>query len=213
MIKQLQSTLGLNPRTAAVSRIAAHVGRLSYADRVALLTLSRDALADGRGENLRIVGAKTLVALAPLSAGSIRVCLARSPASRSADCQFSLLCFLDELQDFPGGTDLAADVPPLLESLLMRTRRDPAKAAWMAADLLGDHWPINAGLPVLLRVATRARYSPGREAALHGLMEALKRANVRTRWRIVEVLKRVAATDTNRQVRGYAREMLGELVA
>jgi hypothetical protein len=99
----------------------------------------------------------------------------------------------------------------LVEEYLCHVQRDTARAAWMAGDLLGEHWPLDQSLPSLRATAMKARYRAGREAALHGLSHALGRAAKRDQWSILETLKHVAAFDRSRKVRNYATSIMEDL--
>ena len=99
----------------------------------------------------------------------------------------------------------------LVEAYLMSTNSAVASAAWMAGDLLGDHWDLRQSLPILTRLATQARYVAGRDAAIHGLSRALARARKASQWAIVQVLKDVSRHDRSRRVRSHARGIVGHL--
>ncbi len=205
----------LVPRTAAdTSAVRRAVVPLSKGARLELALDAAHGLVretGRRGESNRILLAKALVALLPVSLGAIRALMVKKPDRDTAEAQFSLFCFLDGAFDFAEGRRTA---PALLEAVgtyIHAIKSNAARAAWMAGDLLGDHWPVNEALPVLLSAVRTAKHPPGREAALHGLSHALERANKRQQWAIIQVLRDVAAEDRSRIIRNYAQGILTNL--
>jgi hypothetical protein len=80
----------------------------------------------------------------------------------------------------------------------------------MAGDLLGDHWPLNESIPVLLRTATQASGRAARHGALHGMKMALLRPELTEEQKVevLRVVKAIAEKDRSRFVRASARLVL-----
>lgn len=135
--------------------------------------------------------------------------LLRPARSREdAEVHFSLFTCLDEVSPGPQHRATREAVLQLLERYLVNVRSDVAHAAWMAGDLLGDHWPAAESIPVLIRVSAGAHYPAGRKGALHGLSYAVERAPKRMQWEIRKTIKRVADADQSRRIRQYAQMCL-----
>lgn len=147
----------------------------------------------------RIVAARLLVALWPGSRRSIdRLIDADEPGLREA--QFSLFCYLDQLQTVETPERLAW-LPPRLGEYLASVRSNAGHAAWMAADLLGDHWDARQAYPVLRDTAVAARFAAGRAASLQGLHQLWKREPGRRRAEIEELLRAREREDRSSSVR------------
>lgn len=213
LLRQLKDRLHIPAETASVGEIARSLAGLRVNRRVAearaigLLLHHSEVTQD---EALRVLLAKTLVALLPNSLDVIRSILREDQAQGLAEAQFSLFCFLDHAIDGRDSPTRVA-VLDLVEGYLLNVRSDEAQAAWMAGDLLGEHWPLNESLRVLNTAALNARFRAGREGALHGLSHALARSSKRDQWSIVDVLKRVSTSDRSLHMRRYAESILGDL--
>mgnify|MGYP001613245091 CR=1 FL=1 len=83
----------------------------------------------------------------------------------------------------------------------MGRRSNAAQAAWMAGNLLGDHWNLRESLPLLIQIAESARGVTGREAAVHGLSKALARCTDADYARITAKLERMTKNDPSPKVR------------
>lgn len=164
-----------------------------------------------RDERVRIAAIKLVVALLPRSIGHVERALASTGTRGSYELHFTFFCFLNAVLHGRINEPIEKTVRALVEKYLHNVRTPAAHAAWMAGDLLGDHWPLPVSLPVLLRQARTARFVAGREGALHGLSHALERAPKREQWRIVGTLRSVSRTDRSRSVRAYADAILGAL--
>lgn len=207
-------TWGRHPQEVSVAVLARDIGCLPSARRKRLLEqCSNRRLIElaGKVEEVRVVYAKVLVALLPSSERLLSELLAASKVGVFAEIQFSLFCFLDAALTVPVAHTSRAHLLQLLEQYLMAVRSSRAHAAWMAGDLLGDHWPISDSLPILKRAAKHGRFVAGREAAIHGLSHALNRTSKRSQWEIVQVLKDTCSEDRSSRVRGYADDVLGDL--
>jgi hypothetical protein len=171
-----------------IARVVREAGKLPRARLVAHLrevVSNRRSLTD---EATRVIVAKITVALLPDSAVIIRAVLQKSPTSWLGELQFSLFVFLSDAPELLN-QDQMQSLRSLVEHYLLSVRSKAAQAAWMAGDMLGDHWPLAESLPILLRVVRSAKHVAGREGALHGLAHAIERASKREQWAIAEQLK------------------------
>jgi hypothetical protein len=196
-----------------VRQIARMVQKEGQLPRRRLAAHLRAAVGSRRlpiNEETRVIVARIAVALLPDSTATIRTVLQHSPASRLGELQFSLFVFLSDAPELLN-EDQIPPVRRVVEQYLLSVRSKAAQAAWMAGDLLGDHWPLADSLPVLLHAARSATYVAGREGALHGLAHAIERASKREQWAIVEQLRIIADTDRSREIRRYAGGVLGPL--
>ncbi len=200
---------GLNARQASTAELRAKLHSVDEGHRKALLQLVLRALPQDAllwHEDARVVASKLAVALLPDSITGIERCL-RNRRAIAAEMQFSLLCFLSDAQPLRSSA-LSRRLLGLVGELLLDTRRDIAHAAWMAGDLLGDHWDLREGLRVLRKVALHGRYVVGRQAAIHGLFHLGERAPAAYRLQVARVLRRVARSDRNTAVRHSAARAL-----
>ena len=214
-LKTLWQSLGLLDqrlrRTVSVADLRRRLVGMSANERRAMARACMQAIKMSRvtrDEGTRVFLAKLLVSLLPHALPQLAQLLQVKARRPLAEVQFSLFCFLDG-----GGPDTrtSRNVLRLVEHYLTSVSRDTAQAAWMAGDLLGDHWDLKESLPVLTAVVLEARHSAGRMAAIHGLSHALDQGKKREQWRVVDVLRRVASKDPSRKVRGYAQSVLGPL--
>lgn len=204
----------ISSEAMTVKQIAAGMVRLRSVDRERIAAYCSRTLREPElqaDESLRALLAKVIVAALPESLLEIEALLQAEPTGSLAEVQFSLFSFLDEVPDSWHASGESERVLELVSRYLLNVRKDVAQAAWMAGDLLGDHWPIKASLAVLEQAALNGRFVAGREGALHGLSHALERAPKRSQWSIVETLKAVVAKDRSARVRKYAQLILEDL--
>jgi hypothetical protein len=92
-----------------------------------------------------------------------------------------------------------------MSEYLRTVKSNRGHAAWMAGHLLGDHWDARQSLPILLEVATKGRFSAGRRAAVLGLQDLHRRADVpkADRQRVVEAIDEISRLDRSRKVRAW----------
>lgn len=216
--------------TSAVAQLEEGVGQsLRSAPIPVLTTALRGYGADFRGqllqeleqvvflkrtelrEDSRVAIARSLVALLPASLGTIAEVLKSRGDAGAYELHFSLFCFLSDHPQVQADQRLRHQLLHHIERYLESVRAATGEAAWMAGDLLGDHWPLEEALPVLLSLARSARYVAGREGALHGLAHALARATKQGQWEIMAGLKAVAAGDRSEAVRSYATQIMSTL--
>jgi hypothetical protein len=140
--------------------------------------------AAAKSERQRVSLVKILVALLPRSLSALNDLLIRGNGLDSYEVQFSIFCFLNEHPLIEADTRLRSQLLRSLEVYLRSVRSRAAQAAWMAGDLLGEHWRPEEAVPVLRSVALEVTYVAGREGALHGLAHALERVPKRQQWEI-----------------------------
>lgn len=210
MLERVVGDLAARPGGEWISEIVRRCASLSNGERVALVKWICKVLAAPPRSLLeleRVALVKTLVALLPESARSLRGWI-RSTAPEAAEVRFTIFCYFEHLPSMENGGDLSREVPSLVEEFLLNVQSDAARAAWMAGDLLGDHWSLSSALPVLLRVANEGRFVAGRESAIHGLCHAMERASESDSQRIREALRAIGMKDRSRTVRKAALAVL-----
>ncbi|MGI8496276.1 MAG: hypothetical protein ACR2OG_01655 [Gemmatimonadaceae bacterium] len=165
-------------------------------------------------EPSRVTLARLLAALIPDSIPAIASSLQTSDLSdASAELQFSIFVALSDLPALITDAQVLDTVTQLLKRYLLAIDTDMAQAAWMAGDLLGDHWLLALALPTLCDVARGAQHASGREGAIHGLSHALGRASKAEQWKMVELLNAIATTDSEPSVRQSAEMAISSLRA
>jgi hypothetical protein len=207
-VRAIGAVLDLDPYLSDVREVARRVRGVRPAQRRRLLSLCRTTLGNRRWrlrERERVGTVKTLVALAPASDRLIRTLLRRMSDRGTYEVHFTLFCFLDDLRHLPGSARVARRVPQLVARYLSNVPRESAHAAWMAGDLLGDHWPLRQAVTVLAKQATMAKFAAGRAGAIHGLAHALERAKGAERARVRRVLDAVSNQDPTARLRNLAR--------
>lgn len=197
---------GVQPSAQSVSQIARSLVPLCAEDRKPLLNAVQHLLM-GQGsaasEKNRVVLVKILVALLPDSKDALLQLLSWRGEVTAYETHFTIFCFLDEVKCIAAAQEVAAELPTIIENYLMGIDSDCAEAAWMAGDLIGDHWDLTVGLPTLDRASLHARHVPGRMGAIHGLVKAMD--HTRNRSKILALLRRIAGSDPSQDVREYAR--------
>lgn len=212
LLKNFELSLGHSLEEAEVPELARALRGLTGQEGSTILRLAdrdigsgHDALSKGR----RIGVAKLLVAGFPESVSLIRSRVIGDCSRRGAEISFSIFCLLDQVRDLPSAGSNPDDfVPSLIEEYLLNVRSNVAQAAWMAGDLLGDHWAPTESIPILLRLTETARFAAGRRASIHGLSHALSTSSPRVVAEIKAHLRRVANHDRSRVVRAAALNML-----
>ncbi len=211
---RVNELLELPTESARVTDIQNQISRLGVLEQSRLLTLAADELAlqDTRvDESSTVAFAKVLVGLLPRSLDLIAEVLSRPADSATSELQFSVFVFLGEWRALRGADRWSEPLLRLIEEYLQSVSSTRAHAAWMAGDLLGDHWPSSESLPILLRLATQAHFVAGREGALHGLSHALERVSKAEQWSIMAVLRKVSRSDRSKAVQRYASAIMADL--
>jgi hypothetical protein len=214
-VRAVVRTLRVDSPLDEVSRSIIHyVNRSSSASRGKLLNLCKQFVHNKsliQDEQVRVLWAKLTVALLPESLKLIRKVLRRCRTALHYELHFSLFCFLDLVNDrsaFPNTKGIQKLILAEVENYLKSVPADKCYAAWMAGDLLGDHWDLRQSLPVLLSAAEYGRYVAGRLGALHGLCHAADRCGELSRDRIRKTIARIAKRDRSRRVREEAKSVL-----
>lgn len=206
----VRRTTGVDPRLAPVDRLTRALRSISADSRRTLVGSLKYAVCrqpSEVSEDEWISQAKLLLALLPETTELVRGLLG-SQARRDAELQFSLFCFLEELTRIPTARSLTREVPGLVETFVAARRTDWGMAAWMAGDLIGDHWPKATARRRLERVLNRGKFAAGRRAAIHGLAHLWARERGGDRDRLAGVLRRAAKGDRDAVVRQAAQSIL-----
>lgn len=201
--------VGMDPFVGTMEQLAEKVSRLDYRGRELLLSILDYSLNDRvcfKDESVRVASAKLLVCQIPQSLDLICKCLEARGDRLDFELHFSLFCFLDWVNRFRHSERTRKVILALVAKYLDTIDRSTAKSAWMAGDLLGDHWPLPSCVPVLTRAARMARFAEGRLGALHGLAHALTRTvhSTVTHRLITETLVKVSQTDRSKRIRETA---------
>lgn len=214
VLSGMQAMLALNPYLASVTDISNKIEHLGgKKDRRYLLSLCEQVFGEislRKDESSRVAAAKIMVALIPDSIDSIRNWINSKSGKNIYEIHFSLFCFLDQVPVLRNGKEFAREIPPLMEDYLLKIKSKSAYAAFMAGDLLGDHWEVSESLPILIRAAKGARFVAGREGAIHGLAQILNRSSESDTHRgpIISLLRNIRRHDSSKEVRVSANLVL-----
>jgi hypothetical protein len=150
----------------------------------------------------RVAICKALCGSVPESESLIRRILKPGRGRDVHELQFSLFCFLDRIRDRPEGRSFSKEIVGLTESYLDNVSSNTARAAWMAAHLLADHWkPKSEGIRALTKVVQTGRTAAGRRAALSALIRVEPQSSARESSAIDEALEQAAHSDRSRAIR------------
>lgn len=206
----IRKSLDIDAKKASTREIAAAADKLSRNRRLKLLS-TMDTILQGPSRRLqsdRIVAAKMLVSLLPDSISNIERWLNKKKDQFSYELHFSLFCYIDDSLAFSLKPDVIGKLHQLTTSYLARADRGTAQAAWMAANMLGEHWPGQTSLETLASIATTGRHVEGRKAALWGLQRRREVGNASDQLKVREMLKVVISSDRSMRLRRLARWML-----
>ncbi len=161
-------------------------------------------------EELRVRVVRSLVSLLPDSLGIIETWLS-DPSLH--EIHFTLFCYLDWVAKYPRFFDFKRATLHLVEAFLLNVRRNSGSAAWMAGDLLGDHWPPNESALVLAHVLKNARHVAGRRGAFHGVEMLLARQDLTcvSRGHVLGSLQKLTEKDRSKAFRRDVFEFLQTL--
>lgn len=209
----LNAEVGADILKADYANVIAAVNQLAVEQKVAILAVCVSALSGPQPSNneaVRIAAVRVLVALLPLSLAAIADLLSRCQNKHHYEVHFTLFCYLDSAQEMPDASSLTKDVLLLVENYLMTVPRKTALAAWMAGDMLGEHWNEQEAAPLLMRTAQGAKYSVGRELSVLGLGDMLGRLPVGSAFHkdILKTVRKVSSSDPSRYVREDAKMLL-----
>jgi hypothetical protein len=164
--------------------------------------------ASRKSETERVVAAKLFVSLLPGSVGHIEKWLRRKSNRWDYEFHFSLFCYLDDALALSLEPKVLAAIETLIVQYLEGAKSDTAQAAWMAADLLGHHWPGRASLDALLSIAAFGKHVEGRRAAISGLQRRLEDHGENGQAEIIETLQKVASRDASLVIRRITEQLL-----
>lgn len=209
----LSAEVGEDILGAEYSRVVARVNPLDAEKKAALLAVCVAALGgpQARGNDaVRIAAVRVIVALLPLSLGAIADLLNRRLNKHHYETHFTLFCYLDWAQEMPDASSLTQDVLRLVENYVMTVSRRTARAAWMAADMLGEHWNEQEAMPLLVKAAQGAKHSVGRQLSVLGLEEMLDRLPVESASHksVRKTLREISLSDPSKYVREDAKTAL-----
>lgn len=151
-----------------------------------------------------------LIAMLPDSEDAIHKCLMRSADGLGSEVHFTFFCFLDNVPQLSEGAQSSSRILGFVREYLMNVRTDRGHAAWMAGDLLGDHWALDESFPILERLSREARFIAGREGAIDGLTMGVGREGER-KESVVRLLTEIAGDDRSESVRYTAKTALWRL--
>jgi len=210
--EQMKSVLSVEVPSVNMDEVLTVIGRVDGSDREQLLGVCEEAFRHNwnlRGPMDRIAYARVLVALLPASLPVVRDWLVRRGSVVDYEVHFTLFCYLDWCQELPESSSVGPAVLDLVSDYLETVPADTARAAWMAGDLLGDHWSASETWPMLLDLTQRARYVAGRKAALSGLETVVRKGITPAQAReAASVLRRVSLSDRSPAVRGMAARVM-----
>lgn len=202
----------LDPRTADLRALAEALREVDGCARDQMCHDLARRLNDptcARNEDDRVASVKLLLALLPASTNIVVDCLSRHESMLDCEIQFSLFCFMDRLESVPEAKSVWQQVPEMASRYIERAKSDPCNAVWMAADLLGGHLPLAVGLPSLQRLSTKPLSAEGASALVHGIAEAVRRAEGGDRSALIDMLSAMALTSSSVRVRAAASLALG----
>jgi hypothetical protein len=211
---EFDSLLSTDPYHSPFSTIRKRLSSFESRRRRALAEIVRRALRSSmhRNEDVRVGSVKILVALLPESFPAVASLLRSSIPTSIHEVHFSLFCFLDQAQSIGRRSQLGRRILREVTSYIRNVKSDPALAAWMAGDLLGEHWDSREAWPALKQLARSAKHPAGRMAAIHGLRHALGSAKGQRRSVLLSTLRHVASSDPSRTVRNTARVAIASKV-
>jgi hypothetical protein len=205
-----QELVGLDLKKASTDTIADATRKLSRATRKRLLSKLNSSLrgVSRKDKEERVAAAKLYVSLLPDSFQSIKRLLRTKKDRWSYEVHFTLFCFLDDSLSLPLRPIVLKRILTMVGEYLKVARSDTGQAAWMAADLLGHHWPGRKSLEVLTSISRNGQYATGRYSALSGLKRRLQSQDRNERAQIIRSLEATAASDPSPDLRRKAVRIL-----
>jgi len=213
VLAQMEALLPFELDLEYFEKIAPEVQLLKQGDRSRLLSLCERAFNEldlRKDKPTRVAAAKVMVALVPDSTDAIRHWINTKSGEDIYEVHFSLFCFLDQVPDLPRAEEFSTEIPSLIEKYILEVKSETAYAAWMAGDLLGDHWNMEEALPILVKAAKEARFVAGRASAVHGLehiLQNLPKSDLR-RKSVISLLREIAESDRSENVKAAAMVVL-----
>ncbi len=213
VIAFLNDSIGEDILRADYPEVMAKMSPLDAQQKAAVLAVCVPALSgkeSSRTRLARIAAVRAIVALLPLSLGAIADLLNRRLTKDHYEVHRTLFVYLSWTQEMPDASSLTKEVLRLVEDYLMAVPRETARAAWMAADMLGEHWDGEEAMPLLIRTAQGARYRVGRELSIMGLDNILDKlpAEGDAHKNILKTLRKISRSDRSASVRADAKDIL-----
>ncbi len=213
VIAFLAGKIGEDIVGANYSEIIAKVSQLDSRGQEDILATCIAALGSERGKQnkiTRIAAVRAIVALLPLSLEPIAAFLCRHTSKHDYEVHFTLFCYLDWAQEMPDAPILTKEVLQLVENYVMTVSRPTARAAWMAADMLGSHWHEQEAALLLIKTAKKASFVVGRRLSILGLEKLLERASSSsgTHKAVLEALYKMSSFDRSKYVKEDAKAAL-----
>lgn len=213
LVADIRGMFSSDPYLAPFHEVYAEIQRLGQPSKERLISLCDSALkhADVRDSEVnRVLIAKILVTLLPESGKTVEYWLRKHSVKHAYEVHFSLFCFLDRVREMNLHQECIGQVIQLIQTYLMNVSSETGQAAWMAGDLLGDHWPIKEGLPILIHLATQAKHPAGRRGAIHGLAHLLagSKSKAREKDKITNLIREISNQDMDQCIREYAAFVL-----
>lgn len=213
-LSRIAHALSLVPYKASITRLVKRVQSLRKARREHVLAICERALKNERiglreSDMIRVVFAQVIVAASPHSVPLMEKLLRKKLGRNDYEIHFTLFCCFGWM---PNAKELCSSMLFSVREYLLSVKQDTARAAWMAGDLLGDHWPLRKTLPILMQVAKQARYVTGRAAAVDGLEHALTNKGLTRAQRnnIFSLLQDIAKSDRSAQLKKQVMLILGD---
>jgi len=209
----LNAQVGGDTLAQNYAHVLDEIAELDPGDKLRLLASCDTVLNDervGQDTSTRITAVRILVALLPLSLEAITDLLSRFAGRRDYETHHTLFCYLEWVQEMPKAAILTQSILPLVEAYFLNVPRQTARAVWMAADMMGEHWNEQTAVPLLTKTVKAARYAAGRQGSLLGLEKALARltAGSNAEAELLKTLRGVSLSDRSGRVRAEAREVL-----
>jgi hypothetical protein len=213
----MEQILGVDPYLTPFENLVDNILRLGTRQRHNLLSICELTFNDTnvrKDEHSRVAAAKLISGLVPDSAGVIRHWLTEKSGKYVYEIHFSLFCFLDQVPTVPYSKEFAREIPSLIENYLMEVKSDSGSAAFMAGDLLGDHWDTKEAIPILIRAAKGARFAAGRHNAVWALGHIYQRIEDQDQARknIITLIKEISKRDRSNEVRITARLVIEDVI-
>lgn len=168
-----------NLRDLATEFLHDQVNHLSHNEGDTLILLCEKLLNDrdyGKVDSNRISVIKLLIALLPNSYYPIKRWLMLEGDNYYYEVQFTLFCFLDDVLSFvPILPEISEDIVNEARDYLNRIPSDEAHNAFMAADMLCNHWRGEDGIRSLIDVVQHGPNPVGVKVARASLKDYMEK--------------------------------------
>lgn len=103
---------------------------------IAACVLALNGEQTKKNEQARVAAVRAIVALLPLSLGTVAGLLNKRQNRHHYEVHFTLFCYLDWSQEMPAASSMTKDILQMVQNYIMAVPRTTARAAWMAGDML-----------------------------------------------------------------------------